>query len=82
MRLPVQWEEFLKPFLNLNEFYRDLELFLKPFPDILPQKDLIFNVFQQVSPDKVSCVLYGEDPYPRSASANGIAFWDAEIESW
>ncbi|NOX87810.1 MAG: hypothetical protein GXO77_02210, partial [Calditrichaeota bacterium] len=82
MRLPVPWEEFLKPFLNLNEFYRDLELFLKPFPDILPRNDLIFNVFRQVPADKVCCVLYGEDPYPRSASANGIAFWDAEIESW
>ena len=33
-------------------------------------------------PAKVKCVLYGEDPYPRVTSANGVAFWDMEINSW
>ena len=26
--------------------------------------------------------MYGEDPYPRITSANGIAFWDVEIQQW
>ncbi|MFZ4076793.1 MAG: uracil-DNA glycosylase [Legionellaceae bacterium] len=29
----------------------------------------------------VSTVLFGESPYPRRASANGYAFWDAEVQS-
>lgn len=35
-----------------------------------------------MNPQQVTCVLYGEDPYPRAASANGVAFWDAEITNW
>jgi len=82
LRLPQDWEKFLESVLDLNQFYEKLDHFLAQFPTILPERDKIFNVFYLVPPEKVKCVLYGEDPYPRKSSANGVAFWDAEIKSW
>ncbi len=82
MRLPETWERFLGSAWDIESFYRDLKRFLNSFETVLPQRELIFNAFHKVSPDEASCVIYGEDPYPRQTSANGIAFWDAEISSW
>jgi uracil-DNA glycosylase len=47
--------------------------------DWLPGKDKIFNAFS-VPIHQVNYILFGESPYPRIASANGYAFWDAAIE--
>jgi uracil-DNA glycosylase len=44
----------------------------------LPGKEKIFNAFSQPL-DKTHYILYGESPYPREASANGFAFWDAAV---
>jgi uracil-DNA glycosylase len=45
----------------------------------LPGKEKIFNAFAQ--PLDTTCyILYGESPYPRDASANGFAFWDAAVQ--
>ena len=48
----------------------------------LPGADKIFTAFQR---DLTHChyILFGESPYPREASANGIAFYDAAVvEIW
>ena len=48
----------------------------------LPGADKIFNAFS-LPINQVNYVLFGESPYPRSASANGYAFWDADVkELW
>ncbi len=48
----------------------------------LPGPEKIFNAFSQPL-DHVKYVLFGESPYPREASANGYAFWDAAVkELW
>lgn len=44
----------------------------------LPGHQKIFNAFS-LPVDKTNYVLFGESPYPRSASANGYAFWDAAV---
>lgn len=44
----------------------------------LPGAEKIFNAFS-LPLDKVNYVLFGESPYPRAASANGYAFWDAAV---
>jgi uracil-DNA glycosylase len=44
----------------------------------LPGPEKIFNAFT-LPLDKVNYVLFGESPYPRRASANGYAFWDAAV---
>ncbi|MGD9486950.1 MAG: uracil-DNA glycosylase family protein [Calditrichaceae bacterium] len=82
MRLPESWEILLNPHLNMVEFYNSLDKFIEDYEILIPGKDLIFNAFHLSGPDRVKCVLYGEDPYPRISSACGIAFWDKEVNSW
>lgn len=48
--------------------------------DWLPGCDKLLAAFQ-VPLDDVQYILLGESPYPRSASANGYAFWDAQVQS-
>ena len=50
--------------------------------DWLPGPDNIFRAFSQPL-NKTNYILLGESPYPRKASANGYAFWDAAVgELW
>ncbi len=44
----------------------------------LPGADKLLRAFQR---DRKTCryILFGESPYPRAASANGIAFYDAAV---
>lgn len=50
--------------------------------DWLPGPEKIFNAFS-LPLDQINYVLFGESPYPRAASANGYAFWDAAVkELW
>jgi len=44
----------------------------------LPGPDKIFNAFS-LPLQEVRYILFGESPYPRKASANGYAFWDARV---
>ena len=82
MRLSNSWKTWLDQYINFRQFYNDLDSFINQFENIIPKPDLIFNVFSKMRPEEVRCVLYGEDPYPRITSANGIAFWDIEIQHW
>ncbi len=82
MRLPENWENFLAADLDIPRFYKELDSFLMQHTPGIPAGPLIFHVFKRVAPRGVKCVLFGEDPYPRASSANGIAFWDEEIKSW
>ncbi len=82
LRLPDNWEHFLAEEWDFTRFYHDLDRFLEDQRPVIPEPSLIFHVFKRVAPHQVACVLFGEDPYPRAASANGIAFWDREIKSW
>jgi uracil-DNA glycosylase len=50
--------------------------------DWLPGKDRLFAAFG-TKPQSCRYILFGESPYPRKASANGIAFHDAAVgELW
>lgn len=48
--------------------------------DWLPGHDDIFRAFS-LPLSKTRFILLGESPYPRAASANGYAFWDAAVDS-
>jgi uracil-DNA glycosylase len=48
----------------------------------LPGVEKIFSAFS-LPLNQVNYILFGESPYPRKASANGYAFWDADVkELW
>ena len=44
----------------------------------LPAKAQLFNAFS-LPKSQTKYILFGETPYPRSASANGYAFWDQAV---
>jgi uracil-DNA glycosylase len=70
------WHEEIKAALKtINSDYLTT---LKNNPDWLPGADKIFSAFS-LPVDKVKYVLFGESPYPRKQSANGYAFWDANV---
>ena len=50
-------------------------------PWTIPQRHLTFRALRQ-DLDRVSVVIFGQDPYPREASATGLAFCDGEVVSW
>jgi len=74
------WEECLQKGLSQLD-----PLYLKSLShsnEWLPGPQKIFNAFS-LPLNKVKYVLFGESPYPRAASANGYAFWDANVkELW
>lgn len=46
----------------------------------LPGPEMLFNAFQ-LPLTQTKSILFGESPYPRKQSANGYAFWDANVHS-
>jgi uracil-DNA glycosylase len=48
--------------------------------DWLPGAPKIFNAFM-LPLEQTRYILFGESPYPRQASANGYAFWDARVSN-
>lgn len=71
-----EWVGILRKALaEMNVTYLDE---LQSSPGWLPGIDLLFNAFRR-DRSHVRYVLIGESPYPRQASANGIAFYDAAV---
>lgn len=74
------WEPILaRAWQTLDPAYREA---LQATSDWLPGPSALFAAFQRPLTE-VRYVLFGESPYPRAASANGYAFWDAAVgELW
>jgi len=71
-----EWVDLLRQALaKMDKVYLD-ELLCSS--DWLPGTDLLFNAFKR-DRSQIRYVLIGESPYPRQASANGIAFYDAAV---
>jgi uracil-DNA glycosylase len=61
---------------------KDYLAYLENHSDWLPGAQNIFNAFS-LDLNKIRFILFGESPYPRQTSANGYAFWDAQVkEIW
>lgn len=74
------WEQCL--YLALEKMDQDYLAKLRQSTDWLPGPRNLFNAFR-LPLNQVNYVLFGESPYPRAASANGYAFWDANVhELW
>lgn len=76
-KLQTECYPILKSWLTEEEFK---EIFYKK--DILecieectsPSKELIFNAFEGLEPENVKVLIIGQDPYPNSNKAHGMAF--------
>jgi len=70
------WQRCLEEALKqLDPTYLDT---LYHSSDWLPGQNSIFNAFS-LPVNQTQYILFGESPYPRAASANGYAFWDAAV---
>jgi len=49
-------------------------------PKTFPKRDLTFASLNKVAPQDIKVLIMGQDPYPREASAIGVAFNDGEIK--
>ena len=77
-RVHPQWQPLLGQALqSVDPVY--LQTLLQD-SDWLPGADCLFAAFQR---DLEHCryILFGESPYPRKTSANGIAFYDAAVDA-
>jgi uracil-DNA glycosylase len=75
-KVHVEWVDLLQnAFAEMDKAYLDELLRSSSW---LPGIDLLFNAFKR-DRRNVRYVLIGESPYPRQASANGIAFYDAAV---
>ena len=74
-------EEWITPLSNaLQTIEPDYLQSLIQGKNWLPGSEKLFSAFQR---DLTHCqyVLFGESPYPRKESANGIAFYDAAVDT-
>lgn len=72
------WKPLLqKSILKLSKSYLT---YLSEHSDYLPSQNQLFRAFSRPL-NQTRFVLFGESPYPRESSANGFAFWDAEVNS-
>lgn len=70
------WQPCLKAALNKMDPHYLETLLLDA--DWLPGCNRIFSAFS-LPVEQTNYILFGESPYPRAASANGYAFWDAAV---
>ena len=75
-RVHSEWQPLLETALDAVD--SDYLQNLLQDDDWLPGKNRLFAAFQR---DLGNCryILFGESPYPRKQSANGIAFYDAAV---
>lgn len=74
----ADWHPILEASLNtLDSHYVE---WLIQHSHWLPGLEPLFAAFS-LPLSKTRYILFGESPYPRNLSANGYAFWDAEVDS-
>ncbi|WP_432783362.1 hypothetical protein QZH45_15740 [Pseudomonas corrugata] len=52
-----------------------------PLPDARADAH-VFRAFDGLAPEKVRCMLVGQDPYPRIARATGRSFEQGDLQTW
>jgi uracil-DNA glycosylase len=71
------WTTILKGLIGTKTMLAVMNEYAKAereYYQILPPKKNIFNAFFWCSPQKVSVVIIGQDPYPTPGHANGLSF--------
>jgi len=73
------WQTIINKSLNnLDDNYLD---FLQQNEEYFPNQSNFLNAFKTLPLHKTKYILFGQDPYPRQASAIGYAFIDGDVKS-
>ncbi|MGK5523166.1 ADP-ribosyltransferase domain-containing protein, partial [Micromonospora sp. URMC 107] len=75
------WLPLLKPVIEAQP---DAATFIGPgrSPQVVPVRELTFQALKPNPPHKWKVVVFGQNPYPRSESATGIAMFDNTFHDW
>jgi len=77
-RVDSSWLPLLRSaLLELDKEYLQFVLEDRSY---IPNRDKIFNAFKSLPRERVKYILFGQDPYPREASAIGYAFIDGAVK--
>ncbi len=73
------WKPLLDEAYNaLDTSYRE---FLENDSNYFPSQENYLNAFKTLAKKDVKYILFGQDPYPRVASAGGYAFIDTKVKT-
>ncbi len=76
-RVDPSWQETLsQALMQLETSYLQ---FILENREYIPNAESIFNAFKTLPKERVKYILFGQDPYPRAASAIGYAFIDGAV---
>ncbi|MEV8515792.1 ADP-ribosyltransferase domain-containing protein [Dactylosporangium sp. NPDC051484] len=75
------WLPLLKPVIEAQPA---AATFIGPgrSPQVVPVRELTFQALKPNPPHKWKVVVFGQNPYPRPASATGIAMFDNTFHEW
>ncbi|MER7334143.1 MULTISPECIES: ADP-ribosyltransferase domain-containing protein [unclassified Micromonospora] len=75
------WLPLLKPVVEAQP---GAETFIGPgrSPKVVPVRELTFQALKPNPPHKWKVVVFGQNPYPRTESATGIAMFDNTFHDW
>ncbi len=75
------WLPLLKPAIEAQP---GAATFIGPerSPQVVPVRELTFQALKPHPPDKWKVVVFGQNPYPRTESATGIAMFDNTFHDW
>lgn len=69
----MTWDIILKTEFE-KDYYKNLEIALSKYSDIIPKKDDIFNCFKYFEYIDTKVVIIGQDPYPNVDHCHGLSF--------
>ena len=70
------WDEFFRS-VKEKPYAKSLKVFLKneyATKTVYPPRNLVYNAFEQTSPNEVKVVILGQDPYHNPGEAMGLCF--------
>lgn len=74
--IPVEWKAFWNEELD-KKYIKDLEQFLEyeyQRGECFPEKEKILHAIAGIMPNRIRCIIIGQDPYHGTGQANGLAF--------
>lgn len=57
-----------------SQEWSDVQVKLDECSSLCPRRDLLFRALDDTDPDRIRCVIVGQDPYPDPVNACGLAF--------
>ncbi|MEO9531334.1 MAG: uracil-DNA glycosylase [Crocinitomicaceae bacterium] len=76
LKLNSHWKSILSEIVNSTDYAQLCDKVKQSIKqsEVLPEKENIFRVFNELEIDQIKVVILGQDPYPTPGHANGLCF--------